>query len=167
MREQITVHKLDHLGQEVLTYDGQVLRRTPTQVTLQATYQHRDMDIQDLALRKGDRFEETFYFDRWYNVFVIRDPGDNTLKGWYCNITRPARLEGGHLYAEDLALDLVVHPDQRYIVLDQLEFDRLDLVEEDREQALKALKHLQGLVEARRPPFVDRRGPPPTEGRQT
>jgi len=54
---------------------------------------------------------------------VGSEAGD--LKGWYCNITKPAVVTEDELTFVDLALDLWVWPDMRYLVLDEDEFDEL------------------------------------------
>jgi hypothetical protein len=51
---------------------------------------------------------ETFYSDRWYNVFEIYDRDDGKFKGWYCNIGYPAVIEKDTVSYIDLALDLWV-----------------------------------------------------------
>jgi protein associated with RNAse G/E len=76
------------------------------------------------------------------------------LKGWYCNIARPARIERGDLFADDLALDLVVDRLGRWVLLDQDEFDELELSEEDRGRAMRALEELQHLVATAAAPFT-------------
>ena len=48
------------------------------------------------TLRRGDRFIETYYTDRWYNIFEIHAREDDRLKGWYCNIAKPAVMEAGN-----------------------------------------------------------------------
>jgi protein associated with RNAse G/E len=64
--------------------------------------------------------------NRWYNIFQISAP-DGTLKGWYANVGLPAELrpETGELQYVDLALDVWMEPDGRFVVLDQDEFDAL------------------------------------------
>ena len=54
-------------------------------------------------------------------------PRRRLLRGWYCNIGKPALLDGDCLSYVDLALDLLVFPDGRQFVLDEDEFLRLDL----------------------------------------
>jgi SAM-dependent methyltransferase len=50
--------------------------------------------------------------------------GDGTLKGWYCDITRPATLSGGELVVEDLDLDLWRSADGTTVLrLDEDEFE--------------------------------------------
>jgi uncharacterized protein len=77
-----------------------------------------------VVFERGDVFYEYYYYDRWYNVFQIYS-GTGKLKGWYCNVTAPAQVADGTLTFVDLALDLFVYPDRRYLVLDQEEFDEL------------------------------------------
>ena len=153
MSEQFVVHKLNEKGKEVWRYSGQLTSRHQNRIILEASYDRQDENFHGLLLRQGDRFVETFFSDRWYNVFVIYDVESGRLKGWYCNITRPACIETGHVYAEDLALDLVVLPDGTWKVLDEEQFAELDLSLEERQHALRAITELQTLVVSRRGPF--------------
>ncbi|MCK5642801.1 MAG: DUF402 domain-containing protein [Gammaproteobacteria bacterium] len=52
----------------------------------------------------------------------MNDVDDDHHKGWYCNITRPARIEVKHVYAEDMALDPVITADGEQIVVDEEEY---------------------------------------------
>ena len=138
----ISIHKLNAQGKECWVYDGVILGHNNLQITIEAHFDRADTDIGGLQLRRGDRFVETYYFDRWYNIFAVYQGETNKFKGWYCNITRPAWLDGHHLYAEDLALDLIVFPDRRMTVVDQAEFDNLSLPADDRIMAQEALDEL-------------------------
>lgn len=151
--ESVTVHKLDADGNETWRYAAEVLRTTPTSITLVATFDREYRSLGCLELQRGDRFVETFYTDRWYNVFRIHDGRDGSLKGWYCNITRPAYIKTGHIYSDDLALDLVVLPNAEYQVLDEDEFEALQLTPEDREMALQALEELKAFLASLSGPF--------------
>ncbi len=154
--QPVTVHKLDDRGHETWRYTGGVLERTATRLRLEARFDRQDISLPGLRLRRGDRFVETFFTDRWYNVFAVHDVDDGRLKGWYCNVTRPARLsqDGEHVYAEDLALDLIVLPDGRWQVMDEEEYAALDLSLDERRQALHALAELQTMAAAQRGPFA-------------
>lgn len=158
----ITVVKLDHEGREVFRYAGRVLDRGPTWVRLEAFFRRDDLDVAGLIFRQGDRFVERFYSDRWYNIFEIHDADDDHLKGWYCNVTRPAALTEHEIRAEDLALDLLVWPDGRLAVLDKDEFAALPLRDGEREAAHAALDSLRRAVQRRTPPFdaISNRVPP-------
>ncbi len=153
MMAKITIHKLDANGRELLSYSGELVHRTQSSVTLEAFFNHDDKELDDLSFRRGDRFVETHYSDRWYNVFAIYDVDSNRLKGWYCNITRPAHIEDRQVLADDLPLDLVVYPDGTWKVLDQDEFGALDLSQEDRTKALATLAELRRLAEVLEGPF--------------
>ena len=110
------------------------------------------MSLHFVVLERGDRWTETFYSDRWYNIFEIR-ASDGRLKGWYCNITRPARITQDEVSAEDLALDLWVEPDGSQQVLDEDEFAALGLPSEERALALNALEQVLEMVAREAPPF--------------
>lgn len=146
MKPTITVVKRTVGGQEVLRYMGVVIQQARNSVTLEARFNHADMQVVMSTLKRGDRFIETFYMDRWYNILEIHDREDNLLKGWYCNIAKPAVMEAGdNISYVDLALDLWVAPDGTQTVLDEDEFSALDLDDETRSNARAALAELQAL----------------------
>lgn len=150
----ITVIKNDHRGREVWRYTGRVLARGTTWVQLEARFERpQDVITPYHTFRRGDRFVEWFFSDRWYNIFEMHDADDDRLTGWYCNITRPALLDGDTIYADDLALDLFVAPDGTVTVLDEDEFAALPLDETTRTQACRALQELRAMIAARQPPF--------------
>lgn len=150
----ITVIKLDHRGREVFRYQGEVLARNATWVQLEARFGRDEVLVAEgVRFRRGDRFVEWFYSDRWHNIFEIHDADDDHLKGWYCNITRPALLSGDMVRSEDLALDLWVGPDGRQVVLDESEFAALPLDAAERSRAWAELEALLRAVRERRPPF--------------
>ena len=146
MKPSITVIKRNQEGQEVLRYTAMVLQQKPDSITLEAVFTHADVLVTDTLLRRGDRFVETYYTDRWYNIIEVHDREDDRLKGWYCNIGKPAVLEAGNQISYvDLALDLWVAPDGAQTVLDEDEFVALHLDAETRSKARLALAELQAL----------------------
>lgn len=145
--QNITVYKFNEKGEYVWHYSGRVLLREETHIQLEAFFSRNNYVTSYHTFRKGDRMVEWFYSDRWYNVFQMHDVDDDHLKGWYCNITRPARLEDDAIYAEDLALDVFVYPDGRYLLLDEDEFAVLDIDDETRQNALQGLQELKNLIE--------------------
>jgi predicted RNA-binding protein associated with RNAse of E/G family len=152
-KSTVTVRKLDAEGVEVFHYSGTVLHRTGTSVVLEAIFDIEEHEFHGLVFRRGDRFVETHYTDRWYNVLAVHDVDTGDLKGWYCNISRPAQIEDAAVSAEDLALDLVVLPNGSQFVLDEDEFASLDLGSADRASAWAALKELQQYADALDGPF--------------
>jgi protein associated with RNAse G/E len=107
----------------------------------------------DVILKRGDRFVETYFDDRYYNVFEIFDRDDGgQLKGWYCNLSRPAQITQDTVSWVDLALDLWVWPDGRSEILDQDEFDALPLDAAERDRVGSAVLHLRHEFSRGRPP---------------
>jgi predicted RNA-binding protein associated with RNAse of E/G family len=145
--QSITVVKLNLAGQETWRYTGHVLQRQDGQVTLEALFNREDIPFHGILLGKGDRFVETYYADHWYNIFEIHDRADDRLKGWYCNVTRPAELSPDEVCYVDLALDLLVYPDGSYLILDEDEFSALGVDDFTRIKARQALDELVTLVQ--------------------
>ena len=80
------VYKLDAQGREVWRYPAELVESLPNGVRLEAFFNRDDIDFGWAVFKKGDRFVEYFYTDRWYNIFVIYDRDSDTHKGWYCNL---------------------------------------------------------------------------------
>ena len=108
-------------------------------------------DLQDIVLKRNDRFVETFYSDRWYNIFEIYDRDDNHFKGWYCNIGKPAVIENDFVSYVDLALDLWVSVEGKQSVLDEDDFSELNLPDELNAGALNGLSEVKRLFENKKP----------------
>lgn len=153
----IRVVKCDAQGRAVVAYDGEVIAQSESGVFLRAYFLRDDVDAGYLVYKRGDLFLEWFYTDRYYNVFKMYDVGDGRLKGWYCNITRPAVIEtaDGRLQvrADDLALDMYIAPDGGVRMLDEDEFDALDLSPDERRAALDAAATICRLAAERVSPF--------------
>jgi predicted RNA-binding protein associated with RNAse of E/G family len=141
--DEITVIKQNPAGEEIWRYNGIVLKRGETFLVVEAFFDRDDLEFHGMCLCHGDRFVETYYFERWYNLFEIHNREDDRLKGWYCNISSPAIEGDGWLAYRDLALDLLVFPNGRQIVLDEDEFVVLALSPREQELALAALAELQ------------------------
>ncbi len=145
MNEEVLVRKLNLQGGETWRYNGQVLARSPRGVLIEALFNRDKGRAKDIPLLRGDRFVELYLTDRWYNIFEIHNGLSGPVKGWYCNVSRPAVVADGQISYVDLALDLLVYPDGRQAVLDEDEFEALELDGQTREQALAGLSALQRL----------------------
>lgn len=153
MSRMIKVQKKNPAGEVVYEYEGDELRRDATTVVLEALFTRDDMLFQDVTFKTGDRFVEYYYSDRWYNIFAIYDRDDGQLKGWYCNVGKPAEFEDGIVSYVDLALDLWVSTNGTQTVLDEDEFDALELADELRARALTGLAELKRLFLNDKPPM--------------
>jgi len=151
----ITVYKRNHLGKVVWQYEGVVVDQGENWICLTAVFNAPESDMGFVVFRPGDLFTEWFYNDRWYNVFRVEDGRSGELKGWYCNITRPAFITDDSVWADDLALDLYVMPNGRLILLDEVEFDALNLPIDERIAALRAVESIRLAVRKRISPFEE------------
>ena len=133
-------------------YEGVVLSREENAIILEALFNRDDLPFMDIVLKRNDRFVETFYSDRWYNIFEIHDRDDGHLKGWYCNIGKPAVIEDDFVSYVDLALDLWVSADGTQTVLDEDELEELNLDDELKQIVYDGLKELQTFLKTKNPP---------------
>ena len=149
---KIEVQKKNLAGEVTWKYDAVLLSREDNMIVLEAFFNRPDSPFMDIVLKENDRFVETFYTDRWYNIFKIFDRDDGQLKGWYCNVGMPAIFENGVVSYVDLALDLWVSVGGEQTVLDEDEFNALDLTDEIKAGALNGLKELMLVFERKNPP---------------
>lgn len=145
INQEITVIKQNSQGEETWRYQGRLVERGEDTIIIEAHFDREDMEFHGMQLCEGDRFVETYYRHRWYNIFAIHDREDDRLKGWYCNIATPAVIENSRILYRDLALDLLVFPDGRKVVLDEDEFAELSISAEKRAKARAALAELRTL----------------------
>lgn len=143
---ELTVYKLDDNGNHVLEYPAIELERNNNSIRLLAFFNRDDLDLGFAIFARGDRFVEYYYNDRWYNVFAVHDGDSDKLKGWYCNVCRPAVLGETEVRCEDLALDVWVAPEGESLILDKDEFAALAITDEERVSSLKALDELLKLA---------------------
>jgi predicted RNA-binding protein associated with RNAse of E/G family len=154
--QTIEVHLVKPRKQKTVIYEGVILVQEPGYLLVHARWERGPMDLGYVVFAPGDHFLEHYYTERWYNIFEVRS-SEGALKGWYCNITRPAQFEGEVLRSEDLELDLFVAPDRGHLLrLDQAEFEALALDVTEPEAyaaALRALYELEEMVRIGAPPF--------------
>jgi uncharacterized protein len=145
MMKNVLVLKCNPAGEVTWRYEGRVLVEQEDRVLIEARFNRSDLPFHEVVLREADRFVELYYNDRWYNIFEVHDRDDDRIKCWYCNICKPAVFADGIISYVDLALDFLVYPDGRMLVLDEDEFAELDLDESMQTQARAALRDLQRL----------------------
>jgi protein associated with RNAse G/E len=149
---KIKILKKNLAGEVMWEYEGVVLRREENAVILEALFNRDDIPFMGIVLKRNDRFVETFYTDKWFNIFEIHDRDSDQFKGYYCNIGKPAVIEDGVVSYVDLALDLWVSADGIQTVLDEDEFEELHLEATVRAKAFAALQELQDRFKTNNPP---------------
>ncbi|MFE6917154.1 DUF402 domain-containing protein [Streptomyces rubiginosohelvolus] len=123
---------LTKAGRTKIRYPAELVRDDGVRVTVRAPWAAPGVrDFGFVRFEPGDVFTEHYWRDRWFAVKEVRT-GDGGLKGWYCDITRPAVLADGVLAVEDLDLDLWVSADGSCVLrLDEDEFQASGLAERD------------------------------------
>ena len=159
----LVVQKLMYDGSKSYRWVGREIHRDDDHLFFTAVFERDGRDLGYVRFEKGDVFYEWYYFDRWYNVFQVYSK-DGALKGWYCNVTAPAKADDAELTFVDLALDLWVWPDRRYLVLDEDEFEASSYRSEDVISARRALAELIERTEAGTLPGRPFVGPVPPPG---
>ncbi|WP_367040358.1 DUF402 domain-containing protein [Streptomyces sp. Je 1-332] len=133
-------------GRTKIRYPAEVIADDGTVVTVRAPWAADGVrDFGFVRFEPGDVFTEHYWRDRWYAVKEVRT-STGVLKGWYCDVTRPAVRNGATLTVEDLDLDLWCSADGGTILrLDEDEFTQSGLATRDPEAASKALSALDEL----------------------
>ena len=135
--------KNDQSGKKVWEYQGKIVEQTAYAVLVKAHFNRSDLMFNRVLFREGDCFLELYPFGKWFNIYEIHDKDSDLVKGWYCNVTRPAQVSEQQISYDDLALDLLVYPNRKMLVLDEDEFLSLSLNSADMKQAKNAIIELK------------------------
>ncbi len=153
MQYTVHLHKPDG---RTISYPTTLLKRTPEYILLHARWTLPPVDLGMLRFEPQDVLLEYFYPTCWYNVFALYTP-TGTLKGWYCNLARPARVHPAAVESDDLLLDLVVLPEPRTLhLLDAEEYAAWGLAQHDpaaHAAVQAALAELSTRAQSGAPPF--------------
>jgi uncharacterized protein DUF402 len=161
-RSELTIVKLAPDGSEAARYQGEVVGHCrDSWVLVLATWTNRTIDIGDLSFCPGDNLLEWFSPRHPFNAFAVFSPADRH-KGWYANVTHPARLDATQdppvLIWHDLFVDLVGLADGSFTVRDEDELLASGLSDAEPELYARILESQSELIhrfEHRLPPFAD------------
>ena len=133
-------------GRTKIRYPAELLADDGTRIAVRAPWAGEGVrDFGFVRFEPGDVFTEYYWRDRWYSVKEVRG-ASGALKGWYCDITRPATLTGTELVVEDLDLDLWRSADGTDVRrLDEDEFEESGLADSDPQAASAAVAALDEL----------------------
>ena len=152
--DHMTVRKLNIAGETELTWTGKLREHTADWLQIEAHFDlYPYIDLGYAVFERGDRFVEWFFTKNWFSIYQIRSHIDDDLKGWYCNITRPAHIANSEIHTVDLALDLWVDKYGNHKLLDEDEFAQLQISTQERYQAKNGLAQLHLWIGQRYPPF--------------
>ncbi|WP_186779430.1 DUF402 domain-containing protein [Streptomyces salinarius] len=133
-------------GRTKIRYAATLLHDDGTRLAVRAPWAGDGVrDFGFVRFEAGDVFTEYYWRDRWYAVKEVRTAA-GALKGWYCDVTRPAELAGTELVVEDLDLNLWRSADGTDVRrLDEDEFAESGLADRDPEAAGAAVAALDEL----------------------
>jgi protein associated with RNAse G/E len=154
----LTVKVFKHDGTENRRWSGRVSHREGPLLMLEAEF---DADVTHHLLgeiKRGTRTVEYYWLDRWYNVFQFL-ADDGRIRLWYCNINTPPQVTDNEISYVDMDIDILVHPDFSFEVLDVDEFEenakRYGYSEMEKRNARAAANELISMIVHRQFPFED------------
>jgi protein associated with RNAse G/E len=124
---QLEVQKYTLDGSLKIRYWGELIGASQDKRLIRAVGNTDQQIFGDYWLRDGDEYLEWYSSLKGYNILEIHERHSRQIKFWYCNLCRPARFVGQTIVWTDLALDLMVTPQKRFVLLDQDEFALLNL----------------------------------------
>ncbi|MEU6163860.1 DUF402 domain-containing protein [Streptomyces tanashiensis] len=147
---------LTKAGRTKIRYPAEVLSEDGARLSVRAPWAAEGVrDFGFVRFEPGDVFVEHYWRDRWFTVKEVWS-ADGSLKGWYCDITRPAVIDGSGVAVEDLDLDLWVSADGSEVLrLDEDEFAASGLAASDPEAAARAVVALDELEVLGRKGLID------------
>ena len=159
---KLSVVKLAPDGSEAARYPGEVVVGLDQDawIVVHAEWTHRAMDLDGLEFRTGDHLFEWFSPHHPLNAFAVLTRA-GCHKGWYANVTYPARLDPAMdppvLIWHDLFVDLVGLADKTFTIRDDDELEASGLRQFDLQLHAYILSARSGLIwrfEHQLPPFV-------------
>jgi uncharacterized protein len=169
---ELTIVKLAPDGSEAARYRGEVVsHREDSWILVQAAWTNRAVELGELSFFPGDILLEWFSPRHPFNAFAVFS-AKKRFKGWYANVTHPARLDVAAdppvLIWHDLFLDLVGVPDGSFTLRDGDELRASGLANVDPElhsRIVGAQSELIRRFKHRLPPFADLQAMTPSQAR--
>lgn len=161
---ELTIVKRAPDGSEAARYPGVVMAAEAPSPWLvaEAHWAMREVESAGLRFVPGDVLHEFFSGDDWFNVFAVFSPAGE-LRGWYANVTYPAKVEfvadPPVLAWHDLYVDIIVLPNGEPVVLDEDELDASGLASTNPELHARILATRDKLLQLARTgafPFHER-----------
>src|SRR3954452_12969094 len=115
--KEITVQVLKHDGSRHRQWRARLRERNNDLIVLDAEF---DVDVSHELMgeiARGTRTVEYYWLDRWYNIFQFLND-DGSTRFYYCNVNTPPKFDGLTLTYVDLDIDVLVHCDFSYRILD-------------------------------------------------
>src|SRR5437763_2523608 len=154
--ESISVRSYKYDGRLQREWPARILRLEGSFVVVEGSFGEEVKHPLLGLIKAGTRSTEFFWTERWYSVFLFREPSGE-LRNFYCNVNTPARLSEGVLSFVDLDVDVLVRPNFSFQVLDLEEFETHAVMYNYpplfRRRVREAVEELVSLIEGRQFPF--------------
>lgn len=152
----MVVHLIKSARRTTVSYVATPLVVSPNYALVRAHWTRPAVDLGYIQFAPGDILDEHFYADKWYSIFAVYQSSGH-LRGWYCNVSRPAVITATTIQSHDLELDLFVSPDCQHVQrldIDEYEAQQYQIKDPGTYQAgWGALAQLEALVQSGRAPF--------------
>ena len=87
----MVVHLIKSARRTTVSYVATPLVVSPDYALVRAQWTRPAVDLGYMQFAPGDILDEHFYADQWYSIFAVYQ-GSGSLRGWYCNVSRPALI---------------------------------------------------------------------------
>jgi protein associated with RNAse G/E len=154
----VEIRKYNIEGNLQITYIGKIDSLLETCAVVHAQWEHPKRDLGYTIFETGDQFTEYFYKDKWFNIMQINEVTTGDLRGWYCNISYPAIITNDFISYVDLFLDLWIDPQKKITLLDEDEFQCVELDEMIRKQAYEGVAEITQWITHDLGPFSSSHG---------
>jgi len=158
--KSISVHSYKYDGRLQRVWPARLVRIEGSLIVLEGLFVEEVVHTILGTIKAGTHSTEFYWTDRWYAVFLFREPSGEP-RNFYCNVNTPAQLSEGALSFVDLDVDVLVHPDFSFQVLDEEEFERhaeaYNYPPLYRRRVQEAIEELVSMIEGRQYPFSFKR----------
>jgi predicted RNA-binding protein associated with RNAse of E/G family len=152
----MVVHLIKSARRTTVSYVATPLLVSPDYALVRAHWTRPAVDLGYMQFAPGDTLDEHFYAHQWYSIFAVYQQ-DGRLRGWYCNVSRPAMITATTIHSHDLELDLFVSPDRQQrtrLDIDEYEAQQYQIHDPATYQAgWVALAQLESLAQSGQAPF--------------
>jgi protein associated with RNAse G/E len=116
-RRRIAVNSRKYNGVIRRSWGADLVKYDPPLIELVGTFD-LSVDHPDLGhIAKGTVSHESYWLDRWYNIFDFENP-DGSKRNHYINIGLPPRFDDESVDYIDLDIDLIIWPSGQIDLLD-------------------------------------------------
>jgi hypothetical protein len=154
--EKVSVHSYKYDGRLHREWPARFVRSEGSLLVVEGFFTGEVVHPLLGIIKAGTHSTEFFWTDRWYSVFLFREP-TGEARNFYCNVNTPALLDDCTLSFVDLDVDVLVRTDFSFQILDEEEFEtHAELYNYPplyRRRVQESIAELVSMIEGRQFPF--------------